>query len=457
MGPKTLRIACSGSRLSLAQTEEALAVMRPLFPSGTMFTLCPLDTPGDRDKQTPLTDLSVPDDYFTRDLDQALLRGEADLAVHSAKDLPRTLPAGLAVAAILPGKDPRDALVSRADWDRAMPPEVIGTSSPRRTEAMQKLVPGARLAPLRGTIDERIAKLDRGEFDAIIVAACALERLGLAHRINGYLPYAAAPLQGRLAVTVRADADEWIERLKSADFRLHLLEESGAPATIPPVNDSRPLTLFVGTNASHFPQYEPMIQWPLIKLVPGPREKRIQALQGALAAARGVLFASPFAVRCFVDALMHWKDGRALVGKTLLAAGPSTAREIEDVGFQPAAASAGFGGLGELLESLNDACAGRYFYPCSTRAPTEDRIAAARRKGIELMPHCFYENQPVSSGPLPATNFQRVLFTSPSTVESYFASYPDEMQCEREWLAIGPSTLEALQQRGLKGVLIDES
>jgi hydroxymethylbilane synthase len=456
MASRVIRLACRGSRLSQAQAAETLTILRDLFPADTQFQMLALDTPGDRDKHTPLTDPSIPDDFFTRDIDQALLRGEADLAVHSAKDLPKAQAPGLTVAALLPGKDPRDALVCRSGLNAPSQLKMIGTSSPRRSTEIEKLFPGAKTKSLRGTIDERIEQLDRGEFDAIIVAACALERLGLAHRINQYLPYKTAPLQGRLALTAKDEDGELIRLLKPTDFRLRLFEERPQTPTPFSKETNKPLTLFVGINPQHFPAFEPMIHWPMIELVPTPRPERVAALEATFDPVRGILLASPFAVRCFIDALFHWKDGRALIGKSLLTVGPATAYEIEQMGFHAAKAANGFGGLDSLLKTLDAQDAGRYLYPCSSSAPVERRIVDAKQRGIELVPCPFYENRPHSPGPLPGLPFTRVLFTSPSTVNSYFTTYPDEASHAREWLALGPSTLGALSQKGLKGVLIDE-
>jgi porphobilinogen deaminase/siroheme synthase/uroporphyrinogen-III synthase len=265
-------IATRDSRLARVQSQEAVDLLSPLFPDGTKFEFVFLQSPGDRDQQTSLADPSVPDDFFTRDTDTALRDGRADFAIHSAKDLPKSMPDDLAVAALLPAKDIRDALVFRKDlitegrdgatpmaWQAPPSPrsergpsdissrpgprrsagptledriKVIGTSSPKREQEIRNLYPDATLKPLRGTIDQRIEKLDHGDYDAIIVAACALERLGMAERIGTYLPYDPVPQQGRLAIIVRRDATELLEVLKKADVRRNagLVALVGCPA-----------------------------------------------------------------------------------------------------------------------------------------------------------------------------------------------------------------------------------
>jgi hypothetical protein len=154
----------------------------------------------------------VPQDFFTRDLDRALLEGTADLAVHSAKDLPQVPVPGLTIAALLPARDIREAFVVRKGLAES-DVRSIGTSSPRREAELRKYMPGVILKPLRGTIHQRLTQLDAGDYDALVVAACALERLGLADRITSYLPFESVPQQGRLALVVRSDRHDLIQRL----------------------------------------------------------------------------------------------------------------------------------------------------------------------------------------------------------------------------------------------------
>ncbi len=157
------------------------------------------ETVGDRDRATSLRDLGRTD-FFTRELDQALLSGEIDLAVHSAKDLPDPLPDGLEVAMLTEGVDPADALVFNQP---IRPGALIATSSARREEAVRQLFPEVRFCDVRGTIEERLALLDRGEVQGVVIAEAALIRLGLTARRRVRLPGETAPLQGRLAIVGR--------------------------------------------------------------------------------------------------------------------------------------------------------------------------------------------------------------------------------------------------------------
>ena len=216
MGPAALNLGARGSPLARLQADEAIAALRPLFPPETVFATTWFETPGDRDLATPLSDPSVPTDFFTADLDRALLKGRIDLAVHSAKDLPSPLPAGLTVAARTRARDIRDALVFRPG-EEGLPPRVVGASSPRRAETVRALYPDTVCQDLRGDVPARIRQLDEGAYDAIVVAACALERLGLADRIGRYLPGDPLPQQGRLALVIRADDTDLVERLRPID------------------------------------------------------------------------------------------------------------------------------------------------------------------------------------------------------------------------------------------------
>lgn len=228
--PPALRILSRGSRLARLQVEEALSLLAGAFPN-TDFAVDVLKTIGDRDLTTPLTDASVPADFFSRELDEAQRNGEADLVVHSAKDLPECMPEGLTLAAMLPARDTRDALVIREGADLSKG-GVIGTSSPVREKAVLELYPRAECRSIRGDIGRRLAQLDEGGYDAVIIAGCALQRLGLEHRVTEWLEYETTPLQGRLAITVRADRADLITALSAIDVRRSagLVAMVGCPA-----------------------------------------------------------------------------------------------------------------------------------------------------------------------------------------------------------------------------------
>ena len=175
------------------------------FP-GFSFEFVWVETTGDRDKATSLRTLGK-SDFFTHELDQILLWGEIDLAIHSAKDLPEPLPEGLSLAYLTKGLDPRDSLVLREGESLETLPwgAWIATSSERREEAVRKLRGDLRFKDVRGTIAERLELLQRGEADGVVIAAAALLRLRLGDLNRVYLPGPTAPGQGQLAVVCRAN------------------------------------------------------------------------------------------------------------------------------------------------------------------------------------------------------------------------------------------------------------
>jgi len=190
---------------------------------GAVLEAVPFETRGDKDKTTPLASLEGTD-FFTFEIEQALLKGEIDAAVHSAKDLEEDMPEELIVAAITGSIDPFDSLVSAEGLTLdAMPAASrIGTSSRARQAAIEIYRPDLTVKDIRGNVEERLAKLDNGLYDAIIVANAALIRLGLEGRAAEILPRSIMdphPMQGRLAVQVRRDRADLIELFGEIDGR----------------------------------------------------------------------------------------------------------------------------------------------------------------------------------------------------------------------------------------------
>lgn len=210
------RIATRESRLALWQAEHVAALLRAQYPEARV-ELLGMTTRGDQILDKPLAEIGGKG-LFTKELEHALFDGRAELAVHSLKDVPMELPEGFALAAILPRADPRDALVSNhhASLDALPPDAVVGTSSLRRAAQLRERHPGFRIEPLRGNLDTRLRKLDEGQYDAIVLAAAGLQRLGLEGRIRQYLPVdemLPAPGQGMLGIEIRADRADVREQL----------------------------------------------------------------------------------------------------------------------------------------------------------------------------------------------------------------------------------------------------
>lgn len=202
-----VRVGTRASRLALWQTDHVVAQLRLSRP-GLRFESVHIRTLGDRVLDVPLPRIGDRG-LFTRDLEEALRDGRIDLAVHSLKDLPTEQPAGLALGAVLSREDPREVLVSRHRQALAALPEGsrLGTSSLRRRAQVLALRPDLAIADIRGNVPTRIEKVERGEYDATLLAHAGLSRLGLSGAISEVFDTSTlvpAPGQGALAVQVRA-------------------------------------------------------------------------------------------------------------------------------------------------------------------------------------------------------------------------------------------------------------
>lgn len=218
---RKVTIGSRASPLSVAQTEEVLSHLRPHFPD-VDFDVVPISTGGDRRKDAPLVSLGR--GTFVKEIELALLNGEIDLAIHSAKDLPAPLPEGLALAGTVPRRDPRDALVDR--WElplEELPAGArIGTSSPRRIAQLKALRPDVEALPIRGNVGTRLEKARGSDYDGIVVAVAGLLRLGRDAEITEHLSADAFTPdvgQGTLAVEVRADDAATVEMLSTINDR----------------------------------------------------------------------------------------------------------------------------------------------------------------------------------------------------------------------------------------------
>jgi hydroxymethylbilane synthase len=206
--PRRLTIATRESALALWQAEHVRGQLASRY-HGTTVELLGVTTQGDRIVDRPLATIGGKG-LFIKELETALREGRADLAVHSLKDVPMDVPDGFVLAAISAREDPRDALVSnRYESIAAMPPgSLVGTSSLRREAQLRERHPALRIEGLRGNVHTRLRKLDEGRYDAIILAAAGLKRLGLTTRIRALIEAdesLPAPGQGALAIECRAD------------------------------------------------------------------------------------------------------------------------------------------------------------------------------------------------------------------------------------------------------------
>jgi hydroxymethylbilane synthase len=223
-----VRVGSRGSKLALTQAERALSSLRA---PGIELVLVPITTAGDRDKSRPFGEIGSRG-VFVKELEEALLERRIDVAVHSAKDLTATDPEGLAIGAYLRREDPRDALCGAAE---VRPGMRIGTASVRRKAQLLALEPTLSIEPLRGNIDTRLRKRGERGLDAIVLAACGLDRLGLGSEIGRrFEPETMLPEagQGALALQVRAGDEHLVTAADDHDTRERVEAERAVVAAV---------------------------------------------------------------------------------------------------------------------------------------------------------------------------------------------------------------------------------
>ena len=226
----------------MAQSESVKRRLVQAWPD-RRFEIVTIDTRGDREIDRPLPQIGGKG-LFTEALERALFSGEADVAVHSLKDLPTELGSGLTIGAIAGREDPRDVWVARVGRgeakhpQEALPGSRVGTSSERRRALILAIRDDVEVSSVRGNVDTRLRKLDDGQYDALVMAAAGLVRLGLGGRITSYLdpPYwLPAPGQGALAVERRSDDEETarlLERIESPNARAEIEAERALLAAL---------------------------------------------------------------------------------------------------------------------------------------------------------------------------------------------------------------------------------
>ena len=223
-----IRVGSRGSRLALTQAELASARLRG---PGVEIALVPITTAGDRDRTRPFGEIGARG-VFVKELEEALLDGRIDVAVHSAKDMTSTDTEGLAVGAYLERDDPRDALCGTPELRAGMR---IGTASVRRRAQLLALEPALSIEPLRGNIETRLRKRGERGLDAIVLAACGLERLNLAGEIGRrFEPEELVPEagQGALALQVRAGEEHLVGAADHGETRRRVETERACVAVI---------------------------------------------------------------------------------------------------------------------------------------------------------------------------------------------------------------------------------
>jgi hydroxymethylbilane synthase len=223
-----VRVGSRGSRLALTQAERALSSLRA---PGIELALVPITTAGDRDRSRPFGEIGSRG-VFVKELEEALLERRIDVAVHSAKDLTATNPEGLAIGAYLRREDPRDALCGATELRPGMR---IGTASVRRKAQLLALDSTLSIEPLRGNIDTRLRKRGERSLDAIVLAACGLDRLGLGREIgHRFEPETMLPEagQGALALQVRSGEEHLVVAADDPETRERVEAERAVVAAV---------------------------------------------------------------------------------------------------------------------------------------------------------------------------------------------------------------------------------
>lgn len=383
-----------------------------------------LESTGDRDLITSLRTLNKTD-FFTKEIDQLLLQGRGKIAIHSAKDLPEPLPKGLQIVALTRGVDPTDSLVMREkDTFATLPPgALIATSSERRESVVKSMRANLRFRDLRGTIHARLELLEKGEADGVVVAEAALIRLGLTHLNRLRLPGFTTPLQGQLAIISREGDTEMQKLFAPLDTRL-------LPKALY-LGPEMPLKAF---------QDRQLIHYPLIDVAYRPAyDTGIMQMLHEWPRFTHLILTSKTAVRAIVNLLRAQK----LKEKIILAVGTATQELLQQQGISSLVAQNECAeGIIELIDSLS--LSNPYLlWPHSSlsRKLIEEELI---KREIPFLAPILYDIYPLPEASLPdLTNFDEVIFSSPSTVNAFFNLSP-RMPAPLKLTPIGPITAQTL-------------
>ncbi len=420
-----LKAGTRPSSLALTQTRNALDRIEGLL-EGVTFEVVPIASVGDTDRTTDLRE--SPADFFTRELDAALLRGDIDLAVHSAKDLPDPLPSGLDHFWLPWREEPRDVLVLSKGRKISDLPEnpVIGVSSDRREAYCTRRFPDGIQKNIRGNIEERIAQVDDGTYDIVVMAAAALIRLGIEERITEWIELDELEVpegQGYLAITLRKNEPSLLRTLFPMVGKKILLTCSEAlqEKAAARVRD-------LGGQP---------IPFPLIRL------QRRRCFQLRCAEFDWIVVTSPSAARC-----LDKSDGDVASTKWM-ACGRGTADELLKRGIRVDAQPESNFSADALIKLAKET-----FQPGEKilrlrSGKAGPRLAEALREtGAEVEDAILYGNEQVTYDALPS--FDAVFFASASGVESFIGQWGFQCLENKTICAIGKPTAQALERHNLK-------
>lgn len=409
---KEIIVAARASPLSVSQTYEVLGLI-PNIEFKTHF----LKSHGDVDLTTSLRTLDKTD-FFTREIDALVLDKTCQIAIHSAKDLPETIQNGLKIVAITRGIDPSDSLVMRVydTFETLKPGSVIATSSLRREEVVKALRSDLRFRDLRGTIHKRLELLQTGEADGVVIAEAALLRLNLACLNRMRLPGATTEFQGQLAIVAREDDLEMEALFAPIDSRKmpHALY----------LGPEYPLKAFSDRRITHVPLIETVF-----------RECDLTNWNHFT----HLILTSKTAVRALVSSLRKARiSPHTLADKQVITVGKATAELVRAFGSDPLVAQEETAeGVAALIKPEPHA---HFFWPHSalSRPVVENALKNACYTSCIL-----YDTRPLQAALPDLTDFQEILFSSPSTVAAFFSIYPSPPP-HLKFTPIGRITLEEL-------------
>lgn len=420
---KKISVAARASPLSVSQAYEVRALIQKTHPE-IEFETHFLKSHGDIDLSTSLRALDKTD-FFTREIDALVLNKTCQIAIHSAKDLPESIPEGLKIVAITRGIDPSDSLVLREydTLETLKPGSIIATSSVRREEVVRSIRNDLCFRDLRGTIHKRLELLQSGEADGVVIAEAALIRLNLSHLNRVRLPGETTEFQGQLAILARACDHEMETLFASLDSRKMQKSLYLGP--------EYPLKAFSDKRITHFPLIETALREPCDALASWQHFTH-------------VILTSKTAVRALVALLRSARiSPHTLAGKQVIAVGKATAELVKAYGADPLVAEEETAeGVVAIIKSISLKKA-HFFWPHS--ALSRPLIETALKEKNACFTSCIlYDTLPVKDPKLPdLSNFQEILFSSPSTVAAFFACHsspPSHLQ----FTPIGKVTMEEL-------------
>lgn len=406
-----MKISVAGrqSPLSQAQIQEVLSALKIHHPQIEFDTYL-VESCGDKDQKTSLRTMGKTD-FFTKEVDEALLSGKARIAIHSAKDLPEPIPEGLSIVALTEGVDPSDSLVLRKGTSlHTLPPgALIATSSERREAAIRQLRSDLSFCDIRGIISKRLEKLFNNEVDGVVIAEAALIRLGLTHLNRVTIPGETALYQGQLAILARSNDKEMVNLFAKLDRRKR--------------------ELYMGLDIPAESLEVRRDHCPFIQIV-----RLSQPDIQQISSSTHLLFTSKTAVRLF------FSHGRSIGNKTVIAIGKATAKAIEAEGVPVAlvAENEHSEGVIETLEKC-DLSEAKFFWPHSalSRSVITNFF---KERGIPCNECLLYTTLPKKPDPLPdLTQYDSLFFTSPSVVEAFLMFY-GEIPRDKTLKCQGPVT-----------------